>query len=61
MNYKAWVAKAAKQPMALESINLEPLGVEDVEVAVEQWGLSHRTTRIRKRSLPHRAGRGFLK
>ncbi len=61
MNYKAWVAKAAKQPMALEPVVLGPLGVEDVEVAVEHWGLSHRTVRIRKRSRPHRAGRGFLK
>ena len=40
-NYKAWVAKAAKQPMALETVDLGPLGVEDVEVAVEHCGLCH--------------------
>ena len=28
MNCKAWVAKAAKQPMALETVDLVPLGVE---------------------------------
>jgi alcohol/geraniol dehydrogenase (NADP+) len=41
MNPKAWIAKAAKQPMALETIDLGPLGVEDVEVAVEHCGLCH--------------------
>jgi D-arabinose 1-dehydrogenase-like Zn-dependent alcohol dehydrogenase len=40
-NYKAWVAKAAKQPMVLESIDAGPLGVEDVEVVVEHCGLCH--------------------
>lgn len=39
--YKAWVAKAAKQPMVLETVDLGPLGVEDVEVAVEHCGLCH--------------------
>src|SRR5678816_831977 len=39
--YKAWIAKGAKQPMALESIDLGPLGDEDVEVAVEHCGLCH--------------------
>jgi D-arabinose 1-dehydrogenase-like Zn-dependent alcohol dehydrogenase len=39
MNHKAWVAKAAKQSMALESVDLGPLGAEDVEVAVEHCGL----------------------
>ena len=39
--YKAWVAKAAKQPMALETVDLGPLGAEDVEVAVEHCGLCH--------------------
>ena len=38
---KAWVAKAAKQPMVLETVDLGPLGVEDVEVAVEYCGLCH--------------------
>ena len=33
MNYTAWVAKAAKQPMVLETVDLGPLGAEDVEVA----------------------------
>ena len=40
-NYKAWVAKAAKQPLALETVDLGPLGAEDVEVAVEHCGLCH--------------------
>ena len=39
--YQAWVAKSAKQPMALESLDLGPLGAEDVEVAVEHCGLCH--------------------
>jgi uncharacterized zinc-type alcohol dehydrogenase-like protein len=38
---KAWVAKAAKQPMALETVDLGPLGSEDVEVAVEHCGVCH--------------------
>src|SRR2546421_9574799 len=40
-NSKAWVAKAAKQPMVLETVDLGPLGTEDVEVAVEHCGLCH--------------------
>src|SRR5207249_7604476 len=40
-NSKAWVAKAAKQPMVLETVDLGPLGSEDVEVAVEHCGLCH--------------------
>src|SRR6185436_7178805 len=40
-NYEAWVAKRAKQPMALETVDLGPLGAEDVEVAVEHCGLCH--------------------
>jgi len=40
-NYQAWVAKAAKQPMKLEVVDLGPLGAEDVEVAVEHCGLCH--------------------
>src|ERR1700735_505181 len=40
-NYQAWVAKAAKQPMVLETGDLGPLGDEDVEVAVEHCGLCH--------------------
>ena len=41
VNYKAWVAKAAKQPMVLEIVDLGPLGVEDVEVAVDHCGVCH--------------------
>lgn len=41
MNHKAWVAKAMKQPLALESAALGPLGDEEVEVAVEHCGLCH--------------------
>ena len=41
MNYKAWVAKGAKQAMALEAVDLGPLGAEDVEIAVESCGLCH--------------------
>jgi alcohol/geraniol dehydrogenase (NADP+) len=38
---RAWVARAPKQPMVLEDIDLGPLGAEDVEVAVEHCGLCH--------------------
>ncbi|HEY1687212.1 MAG TPA: NAD(P)-dependent alcohol dehydrogenase [Tepidisphaeraceae bacterium] len=41
MSYKAWVAKAAKAPMVLETIDPGALGAEDVEVAVEHCGLCH--------------------
>ncbi len=40
-SYRAWVAKAAKQPMVLETVDLGPLADEDVEVAVEHCGLCH--------------------
>jgi uncharacterized zinc-type alcohol dehydrogenase-like protein len=40
-NYKAWVAKAAKQPMVLETLDPGPLGAEEVEVVVEHCGLCH--------------------
>ena len=40
-NRKAWVARAPKQPMLLETVDLGPLGAEDVEVAVEHCGLCH--------------------
>src|SRR5258707_14211635 len=40
-NCEAWVAKAAKQSMVLEPVDLGPLGSEDVEVAVEHSGLCH--------------------
>ncbi len=39
--YQALVAKAAKQPLVLDSIDLGPLGAEEVEVAVENCGLCH--------------------
>lgn len=38
---QAWIARAPKQPMALETVDLGPLGAEDVEVAVEHCGLCH--------------------
>ena len=38
---KAWVAAAAKKPMTLETVDLGPLGSEDVEIAVEHCGLCH--------------------
>ena len=41
MKTKAWISKAAKQPMVLESVDLGPLGIEDVEVVVEHCGLCH--------------------
>lgn len=41
MSIKAWVAKAAKQKMVLQDIDLGPLRTEDVEVAVEHCGLCH--------------------
>ncbi len=40
-NYKAWVTKAAKQPMVFETLDPGPLGDEEVEVAVEHCGLCH--------------------
>jgi uncharacterized zinc-type alcohol dehydrogenase-like protein len=39
--YKAWVARAAKQPMVLETLDRGPLGAEEVEVAVETCGVCH--------------------
>ena len=41
MSYKAWVAKAAKEKLVLESFDPGDLGAEDVEVAVEHCGLCH--------------------
>jgi Alcohol dehydrogenase GroES-like domain len=38
---EAWIAKAPKQPMTLELVDLGPLGAEDVEIAVEHCGLCH--------------------
>ena len=36
---KAWVAKAAKRPLALETMGLEPLGAEDAEIAEKILGV----------------------
>lgn len=38
---EAWVARAAKQRMSRETIDLGPLGAEEVEIAVEHCGLCH--------------------
>jgi hypothetical protein len=51
--YKAWTVKAAKQPMVLETVDREPLGAEDVEVAVE-----HCATRMSPSSTTTGATRG---
>ena len=40
-NYKAWVTRSARQPMALETIDLGNLGDEEVEVVVEHCGVCH--------------------
>ncbi len=40
-NAKAWVAKAAKQSMVLEAVDLGPFAAEDVEIAVENCGICH--------------------
>jgi uncharacterized zinc-type alcohol dehydrogenase-like protein len=40
-SYNAWVARSAKQPMVLETLDPGPLGEEDVEVAVEHCGVCH--------------------
>lgn len=37
----AWVARAAKQKLARQQIELGPLGAEEVEVQVEHCGLCH--------------------
>src|SRR5215831_5514410 len=39
--YQVWTAKAAKQPLVLESVEAGPLGSEEVEVDVEHCGLCH--------------------
>ena len=41
MNHQAWGAKAAKQPLVLETVDPGLLGTEDVEVAVEHCSLCH--------------------
>jgi hypothetical protein len=37
----AWVAKAPRQPLGFEAVDLGPFGPEDVEGAVEHCGLCH--------------------
>ena len=40
MDYKAWVVNAAKQPMVLETVDIGPLGAEDViTIAVSDTGI----------------------
>src|SRR5882762_4545784 len=39
--HQAWVAHAAKQPMALEIVDLGAFQSEDVEIAIEHCGLCH--------------------
>ncbi len=41
MKYRAWVAKEAKRPMVLETVEVGPLEPEEVEVAVEHCGVCH--------------------
>ena len=41
MIYKAWITKAANQPMELKTVDLGPLGGDEVEVAVDHCGLCH--------------------
>jgi uncharacterized zinc-type alcohol dehydrogenase-like protein len=41
VDYQAWVANAAKQPMQREAVDLGLPGLDDVEVAVEHCGLCH--------------------
>jgi alcohol/geraniol dehydrogenase (NADP+) len=40
-NIQAWVAKTPKASMVLESLDLGPLGAEEVEIAVEHCGVCH--------------------
>src|SRR5215471_1378641 len=40
-SHQAWVAKSAKQPMTLETVDLGPFAAEDVEIVVEHCGLCH--------------------
>lgn len=46
-NYRAWIAKAPKQPLILEEIEFGALGDEEVEIAVEHCGLCHSDLSIR--------------
>lgn len=44
---KAWVAKGPKQPFVLETVDLGPLGAEEVEIAVENCGVCHSDLSVR--------------
>ncbi len=48
MSEKAWVAKGAGQKLVLESIDLGPIGAEEVEIAVEHCGLCHSDVSVLK-------------
>lgn len=41
MNYQAWVASAARKPFVKQSLDRPPLGLEEVEIAVEHCGVCH--------------------
>jgi len=41
MRNKAWIVKAPKEPMKLGSVDLGPLGADEIEVGVEHCGLCH--------------------
>ena len=41
MHNKAWILKAPKERMELQTVDLGPLGAEEVEVGVEHCGLCH--------------------
>ena len=49
----AWVATAAKQPLVRQSIDLGPLGAEEVEVQVENCGLCHSDLSVLQQRLGH--------
>jgi uncharacterized zinc-type alcohol dehydrogenase-like protein len=39
--HQAWIAKGPREPIVLDTLDLGPLGSEDVEVAVDHCGLCH--------------------
>ena len=41
MHNKAWIPKAPRERMELQTVDLGPLGAEEVEVGVEHCGLCH--------------------
>src|SRR5271154_6753782 len=41
MSVRAWVATGAKQKLVQQTVDLGPLGAEQVEIAVESCGLCH--------------------